>query len=203
MTPSEDFIRDIDLCQNFEYLSVKNNFFQMLVKKYGFLYWQFPSFDKGSFLELECEIKFKKSVRFEEAWIQLKSMWKKHMWEFLQDYKSNSERRISFKALKILCEDTDEEGKGFRFFRRLKGIAGECPGDMKYEEIKDKLRNPEKMIFVRSGHKEWGNNSEQFIFNLSPTKSGEKIQRRGGQKSRIGGRIITKRDTHEYDINIE
>jgi hypothetical protein len=188
MEPTDDFLKDLNLCQNFEYLKVKNNFFKMLAKKYGFLHWQFPSLDKGSFIEIECEIRFTKTVRFEEAWKQMKSMWKKHMWEFLQDFKSTPDRRISFRALKEFYKDTDEDGKEFRFFRRLKGVSGEKPGEITFEQIQKKLRKPEKLIFVKGGNKNWSINSEQFIFNLSPTKSGETIQKRGAQMSTVGGK---------------
>lgn len=187
MIPSEEFLNDLDMCKNFEYLRVKHNFFKMLVRKYGFLYWQAPSFDKGSFVEIECEINFDKKVRFEEAWKQMKAMWKSHLWEFLQDFKACKERRISFNTLKALVNEVDCDGEGFRFFRRLKGVNGRHLNEPEFGKIKQMLEKPEHLIFVKSLNEVWTNNSEQFIFHLSPTKSGSKIENRGAQMSTITG----------------
>jgi hypothetical protein len=190
MTPTCEFVKDLDLCKNFEYLRVKHNFFKMLVKKYGFLYWQTPSLDKGSFVEIECEIKFDKKVRFEEAYRQMKAMWKTHMHEFLQDFKACQERRISFNTLKVLSKDIDYDGEGFCFFRRLKGVGGEAPvEDVSFEKVKESLEEPKVLVFVKALGEEWSNKSEQFLFNLSPTKSGEKIDQRGGQMSSVTGML--------------
>ena len=187
MRPTAELLEDLGLCRRFEYLRTKHNFFKMLVRKYGFLFWQFPSFEKGSFVELECEIRFEKTVRFGDAWLQLKSMWKKHMWPFLSDYKKNKSRRVSFDSLEKLSQDIDQDGKGFRFFRRLKGVCGRKPGEMKFEEMRRRMEHPKRPVLVKSASPSWDNNIGQFIFNISPTKSGHSIQQRGAQMSFISG----------------
>ena len=91
--PADKFSNDLKIARLLPNKRLKYEYFNMMVKKYGFLYWQLPAVQLGNFAELEVKIEFKKPLKLEAAIKRMKGMWKNHMWKFLQEYKKNSERR--------------------------------------------------------------------------------------------------------------
>ena len=170
LQPTNSFLSDLKVARSLQFKRLKYEYFNMLVQKYGFLYWQEPSVDTGSFLEMEIDLVYQDQVDFKEALRTLKTMWKKHLWKFLKDFKIYSERRISKETLKDLMENLEVDGEGYRFFRRFKAINGEKPKTNDFEKILTKMKMPISEVLVRSSTRYWNFNNSQFIFNF-PGKS--------------------------------
>lgn len=172
MKPTPVFLQDLQICRMLPNKRLKYEFFNMMVRKYGFLYWQLPSLELGNFLELECQIEFKNAVKLEEAVKQLKAAWKNHLWKFLQDFKKNSERRISIETLKDLTEPLVIEGDDIKFSRKIKGICGSSAQYKSFEPIWEKLTSTSsELFFVRAQNIFWDINQDQFIFRFHPFKN--------------------------------
>ena len=205
LKPSEKFLTDLETCRLLPNLLFKYQFFNMMVRKYGFLCWQLPSIELGNFLEIECKIEFEEEVRLEEAIKQLKAMWKTHLWQFLQDYKKIKERKISFETLKELLNEVDADGKGFRFTRSVKGLKGKLvePGSLKLGPVTEQLMSKgDETHFVSSDNPCWTINDDQLVFKFSPSKSNESIkQKKELSMSTIGSLIYLLQYIYLY-INI-
>ena len=167
LEPTNSFLADLKVARSLQYKRLKYEYFNMMVKKYGFLFWQEPSVDIGSFLELEVDLVYEKEVTLKEAMRTLKTMWKNHMWGFLKDYKVHSERRLSRETVKGMLENLEEDGDDFRFFRRFKGMNGERPKTSDFEKVFGKMTAPVSMVLVKTTNQFWDYNGGQFVFNYS------------------------------------
>lgn len=174
LEPTNSFLNDLKIARSLQFKCLKYEYFKMMVKKYGFLFWQEPSVDLGSFLELEVDLVYEKGVDLREAIRTLKTMWKNHMWKLLKDFKVFSERRLSKQVLEELLSGAESEGEGYRFFTRFKGLNGDKPKITKFEQVFSQMKMPSDLVFVRSNNREWGINSDQFVFNfgVKPSQSG-------------------------------
>ena len=175
LQPTNSFLSDLKIARSLQFKRLKYEYFNMLVRKYGFLYWQEPSVETGSFLEIEVDLVYQGQVDFKEALRTLKTMWKKHLWRFLKDFKVYSERRISEETLEDLLENLEIDGEGYRFFRRFKGLNGEKPFSGDFEKVKTKMKMPKSEILVKSSTRYWDYNNSQFIFNFPGKASGKEL----------------------------
>lgn len=171
LQPTNSFINDLKIARSLKYKRLKYEYFNMMIQKYGFLFWQEPSLDIGSFLELEIDLIYSKEIDLKEAVRTLKTMWKNHLWSFLKDFKVFPERRVSKDTFKDLLEHVDEEGKGFRFVRRVKAINGQTPKELNFEIVFNQMKMPVDSVFIRSSNREWDINDGQFVFNFANTNS--------------------------------
>jgi hypothetical protein len=167
LEPTSSFLNDLKIARSLKYKKLKYEYFNMMIEKYGFLFWQEPSLDVGSFLEIEIDLIYSKKIDLREAVRTLKTMWKTHLWQFLKDFKVYPERRLSQETFKDLLKDVEDEGEGYRFIRKVKGINGQTPKNLIFEQIFDQMKMPVDSVFVRSNNREWDINSSQFIFNFA------------------------------------
>jgi hypothetical protein len=172
LEPTNSFLLDLKTARSLEYKRLKYEYFNMMVKKYGFLFWQEPSVDTGSFLEIEVDLVFEKALPFKDAIRTLKTMWKNHLWQFLQDFKVYPERRLSVGSLKTLLEDFETEGEGYRFFRKFKGLNGDNPTGLGFDTVFDKMKMPVSAVLVRSNNRFWDYNGCQFVFHYASQDTG-------------------------------
>lgn len=185
-------MEDLRLARYLPNKRYKHEMFDMMVRKYGFLHFQSQGVERGSFLELDLEIQFDSEVQFEEAIRQFKTMWKQHMWEFLQDYKKDKNvRRIGLKALESILPMLEFRGEGFWFKRKLKGLLGESVEDLKPDQVLQILKEPgEKIQVVRVNHDFAGYNQNQFVFSFRRTKGGETADNANAGNSKTGYNIF-------------
>jgi hypothetical protein len=167
LKPTTSFLNDLKIARSLKYKRLKYEYFNMMVEKYGFLFWQEPSLDVGSFLELEIDLIYSKNIDLKEAVRTLKTMWKNHLWNLLKDFKVFPERRMSKDTFKDLLKTVEDDGQGYRFLRRVKGINGQSPKNLDFEQVFDQMKMPLDPIFVRCSNREWSINDGQFIFNFA------------------------------------
>lgn len=166
LEPTNSFLNDLKIARSLQFKFLKYEYFKMMIKKYGFLFWQEPSLDLGSFLEFEVDLVYENEVDLKEAIRTLKTMWKNHMWKFLKDFKVFPERRLSKQVLEEMLSDSGNDGDGYQFFKRFKAINGQKPKITKFDQIFSQLKMPSDLVFVRSNNREWEINSDQFVFNF-------------------------------------
>lgn len=171
LEPTKSFLLDLKTARSLQYKRLKYEYFNMMVEKYGFLFWQEPSVDTGSFLEFEVDLVFEKELSFKNALRTLKTKWKSHLWQFLQDFKVFPERRLSKKTVAGLLENLEIDGEGHRFSRRFKGVHGEKPGNAAFENVFNKMKMPISSVLVRTSNRFWDINECQFVFNYSSQDS--------------------------------
>lgn len=160
----------------------------MMVKKYGFLFWQLPAVQLGNFLEMEIRIEFKKTLKLEAAIKKLKGMWKTHCWKFLQEFKKNKERRISVDTLKEFAEPLVFNADGIQFTRKITGVCGLPEKYSSFDKIWENLNKHTNLNMVRSLNQFWDINEDQFIFRFNPNKEPEPFEE-GNEQNIIKGEL--------------